>query len=63
MVEKTGSGIAFQRLAKVAEDEALEYGTDGMKVAVDQTYGVGGLQLGEGNAAVGKSPLIAKLRD
>lgn len=61
MVEKSGCGIAFQRAAKMAEQPALEYGTDGKQVAVDQTYGVGGLQIAEGTAAAGKSPLITKL--
>lgn len=63
MVETSGSGLAFQRSPAVAEDTNLSYGTGGMQVAVDQLYGVGGLQLGEGSAAVGKSPLIAKLQD
>lgn len=63
MVEKSGSGIAFQRNAKMAEESALVYGTDGKRVAVDQLYGVGGLLIAEGSAAAGKSPLIAKLID
>jgi len=63
MVEKSGSAIAFQRNAKVAEDSALRYGTDGKEVAVDQTYGVGGLQLGESGVGPTESPLIAKLKD
>lgn len=63
MVEESGSGFAFQRSPAVGEESALEYGVMGKKVAVDQLYGVGGLQLGEGSAAAGKSPLIAKLKD
>lgn len=63
MIDPSGSGLAFQRSPAVAEDTNLTYGTGGMQVAVDQLYGVGGLQLGEGSAAVGKSPLIAMLRD
>lgn len=63
MVAPEGSGIAFQKAPAVAEDDDLRYGTGGKQVAVDQLYGVSGLQLGEGDAAVGKSPLICKLTD
>lgn len=63
MVAKEGSAIAFQMAPAVAEQPEVSYGTGGMKVAVDQLYGVGGLQLGENGAASGKSPLIAKLKD
>lgn len=56
-------GFAFQRAPKVAEDTDLRYGTDGKQVAVDTTWGLNGLQLGEGNASAGKSPLIVKLTD
>lgn len=63
MVETSGCGLAFQAAPSIEEESALEYGTGGRKVAVDQLYGVGGLQLGEGDAAVGKSPLICKLAD
>ena len=63
MVEMSGSGLAFQAAPSVAEQNELKYGTGGKLVAVDQLYGLGGLQLGEAGAAAGKSPLIAKLRD
>lgn len=63
MVNVEGSAVAFQMAPRVAEDTDLRYGTGGMQCAVDQLYGVGGLQIGEGSAAVGKTPLIAKLRD
>lgn len=63
MVNTEGSALAFQKAPAVAEDKALQYGTGGMQVAVDTLYGVGGLQIGEGTAAVGKSPLVAKLKD
>lgn len=64
MVEQSGSGIAFQAAPSIEEEKALEYGTGGKRVAVDQLYGLGGLQLGEGNASSGTvSPLITKLRD
>jgi hypothetical protein len=63
MVNVDGSAYAFQKAPMVAEQVALQYGTGGKQVAVDTLYGVGGLQLGEGSAAAGKSPLIAKLKD
>jgi hypothetical protein len=63
MVAKEGSAIAFQMAPAVAEQAEITYGTGGMKVAVDQLYGVGGLQIAENGAASGKSPLIAKLAD
>ncbi len=63
MVEVSGSGFAFQKAPAIGEESALEYGVGGKKVAVDQVYGLGGLQLGEAGAAAGKSPLIAKLKD
>ena len=70
MVAPEGCGFAFQAAPAVAESVALKYGTGGMEVAVDQLYGVGGLQLGEGVAldnstalASTKSPLVAKLAD
>ena len=63
MVELSGSAIAFQSAPSIDEDKDLRYGTGGKQVAVDQVYGVGGLQIAAGDAAAGKSPLIAKLRD
>lgn len=61
MVNLEGSGIAFQMAPRVAEESELKYGTGGRLVAVDQLYGVGGLQLGEAGAGPTKSPLICKL--
>lgn len=63
MIEKSGCGVAFQSAPSIEEQQALQYGTGGRQVAVDQLYGVGGLQLGQGDAGAGKSPLIAKLAD
>lgn len=63
MVNWEGSGYAFQKSPSVAEQPDITYGTGGKLVAVDCDYGVGGLLLGEGGAASGKSPLIAKLAD
>jgi hypothetical protein len=63
MVAQEGSAIAFQMAPRVAEQPELKYGSGGRLVAVDQLYGVGGLQLGEAGAAPNKSPLICKLAD
>ena len=63
MIEEGGCGFAFQRAPAVGQDTDLRYGTGGMQVAVDTLWGLGGLQLGQGNAGAGLSPLIAKLID
>lgn len=63
MVAREGSAVAFQMNPNVAEQPELTYGSMGRLVAIDQLYGVGGLQLGEGTADATKSPLIAKLKD
>jgi hypothetical protein len=63
MIAPEGCGFAFQRSPAVGEDTDLRYGVNGMQVAVDCTYGVGGLELGEGSAGAGKSPLVAMLTD
>jgi|JI10StandDraft_1071094.scaffolds.fasta_scaffold185523_4 hypothetical protein len=63
MVNPEGAGFAFQKAPAVAEQSWLAYGTGGKQVAVDVLYGLGGLQLGEGTAAAGKSPMIAMLKD
>lgn len=63
MVAPEGSAFAFQRTPAVATDTDLDYGTGGMKVVVDCLYGVKGMQIGEGNAAAGKSPLVTQLID
>lgn len=63
MVETSGCGIAFQAAPSIEEQQELTYGTGGKLVAVDQLYGVGGLQIEQGDAAAGKSSLVAKLRD
>lgn len=63
MVNIEGSGYAFQMAPSVGEQPDLDFGTGGRKVAVDTDYGCGGLQLGQGTAAPGKSPLISKLFD
>ena len=63
MVAPEGSGFAFQRSPAVGQDDDLRYGTMGKQVAVDCLYGLGGLQIAAGDAAAGKTSLIAKLTD
>lgn len=63
MVEKSSMAIAIQRAAKYGEQPNIDYGVDGVKAAVDMTFGLGALQKGENGVAVGETPLLAKLRD
>jgi len=58
MVEKSGSAIAIQRAAKYGEQPNIDYGVDGVKAAIDMTFGMGPLQ-----ATAGVTNLIAKLQD
>jgi hypothetical protein len=61
MYERNGLGLAFQRQPNVAEESDLRYGTGGVMVAVDQLYGLNGLQLNVNGAGAGLSPLVTKL--
>lgn len=63
MYEQSGLGIAFQRQPNVAEESDLRYGTGGVMVAVDQLYGLNGLQLNVNAVGAGLSPLVSKLTD
>lgn len=63
MVDPMGCGFAFQRDPSVGQDTDLRYGSAGQQVAVDCLYGVSGLQIAEGDAAAGKTSLVAKLTD
>ena len=63
MFEKDGMGLAFQEGVQMSEQKANEYGALGMRVAVDQIFGVGGLELGEQGAGATKSPLVVVLTD
>lgn len=62
-VEKSGYGMAIQKSLGMAEQPDVDFGTQGVKVAMDMLWGHGGLQLGVGSAAATKSPLISKLTD
>lgn len=61
--ERDGLGLAFQEGVQMSEQDANEYGAMSKRVAVDQVFGVGGLELGEQGAGGTESPLVAKLTD
>ncbi|MBO9665922.1 MAG: hypothetical protein J7501_03845 [Bdellovibrio sp.] len=58
---KTGAAIAFQKAPQYKEQDDIDFGTDGGKAAIDQLYGVGGLQMAQEGAAAGKSALVTKI--
>lgn len=51
-----GFGLAFQGGVEMSEQMANEYGANSKRVAIDQVFGCGGLQL-----VAGVSPLVGKL--
>lgn len=61
MWEKSGIGLAFQRGVQMSNQLVNQYGTNTQRVAMDQKYGIGALQLGEKGLAGTKSPLICGL--
>lgn len=61
MFDKEAVAVGFQKGAKYAEQPDIDYGTDALKCAVDQLYGIKALQTGLNGAATDKSPLIAKM--
>lgn len=63
LYEKSGCAIGWQRGAAMDKQPANEYGVGSERHAMDQLFGTKGMQLGEGSAAAGKSPLVIKLTD
>ena len=63
LAEKSGLAYAFQKNASYGEQAEIGYGVGAMKAAIDQLFGVKGMQLGQKGAASGKSPLIIGLND
>jgi hypothetical protein len=63
VVEKSGVGIAFQKNAAYGEMDAIQYGVGAKRAAVDQLFGIAGMQLALKGAAAGKSPLVVGLND
>ena len=60
--ERSGIALGFQAAPNYASQPAIEYGTQSVLEAMDQLFGVQGLQIDQGtNTALGKSALIAKV--
>jgi hypothetical protein len=63
LAEKSGLAYAFQKGASYGEQDEIGYGVGAKKAAIDQLFGVKGMQLAQKGAASGKSPLIIGLND
>jgi hypothetical protein len=63
MYEDSALAVGFQRAPSVSEQGANEYGSDAVRVAIDQLFGVKAMQTGKEGADAGKSPLIIGLND
>jgi hypothetical protein len=61
MCDADGIGLAFQGGVEMSDQPANEYGANSRRIAMDQVFGCGGLELGEQGAGATKSPLVAKL--
>jgi hypothetical protein len=59
--DSEGIALGFQRGASMSEQGANEYGSNAVRKAMDQLFGVKGLQIEQGTAAANRSALIAKL--
>jgi hypothetical protein len=55
--------FGMQSGAAYGEQDAIEYGVGAKKAAIDQLFGIAGLQLAQGGAGAGKSPLVVGLND
>lgn len=60
MYEKSGCCIGFQSGPNMSEQPANEYGANSKRAAMDQLYGVKGLQIAQAGVAAGKSALVVK---
>jgi len=60
-MDADGIGLAFQGGVEMTDQAANEYGANSRRVAMDQVFGVGGLELGEQGAGATESPLVGKL--
>jgi hypothetical protein len=63
LAEKSGLAYAFQKNASYGEQDEIGYGVGAKRAAIDQLFGVKGMQLGAKGVAAGKSPLIIGLND
>jgi hypothetical protein len=60
LVEKSGMALGFQKGISMDEQGANEFGVGAVRKAMDQLFGVQGLQLGEKGVAGTESPLVIK---
>lgn len=60
MVEKAGLAYAFQKAPAMAEQPEIQYGTSAKRVAMDQLFGVKGMQLGQAGVGAAESALVVK---
>jgi len=63
MYEKSAVAIGFQKEAEYGEESFLQLGVGAKRVAVDQYFGLAGMQIALKGAAAGKSPLVLGLND
>jgi hypothetical protein len=61
MYDADGIGLGFQGGVEMSDQPANEYGANSRRVAMDQIFGLGGLELGEQGVLATESPLVAKL--
>lgn len=61
MYDADGIGLAFQGGVEMSTQQANEAGANSMRSAMDQVYGIGGLELGEQGVGATLSPLVGKL--
>ena len=61
MYDADGIGLAFQGGVEMSTQDANEYGASSKRTAMDQVFGLGGLELGEQGVGAALSPLVAKL--
>jgi hypothetical protein len=63
LCEKSGLAFAFQKGAQYGEQPEIAYGVGAMKAAIDQLFGIKGMQIAQAGAAAGKSPFVLGLND
>jgi len=63
LVEKSSIAVGFQKNAAYGEESAIELGVGAKRAAVDQLFGLAGMQLGLKGAGATKSPLLVGLND
>jgi hypothetical protein len=61
LMERTGLALGFQSAPAYGSQPEIAFGVGSEREAIDQLYGVAGLQLGEKGADADKTPLIIKI--